>query len=835
MPFGGTIKLTGESEYRSAIQQITQDLGKMSSALKAQATDFGSSDKSMKDSAQKQKELTETLKAQQTALLKAKSSYAEYSVAVQAQTAKHNALSKEYKNAVLELERIKKASGESSEEYKKQEKVVDELGEELAESTAELNESKAAMSALKSEMNNSQRVIDNTTKEIDELGKETEETGEQAEKAGEGFTVLKVVLANLATQAINSALNGIKKLGAAFVDVGKQAISSYAEYEQLVGGVETLFGDSAGQVEEYANQAYKTAGISANRYMEQVTSFSASLLQGLGGDTAKAAEIGNMAVIDMADNANKMGTDLASIQNAYQGFAKQNYTMLDNLKLGYGGTQEEMARLLNDSGVLGDSVKVTAKTVKDVPFDKIIEGIHVIQENIGITGTTTAEAMETISGSAGSMRAAWQNMLAGMANENADFAQLSANWVNSLVAVVKNVVPRISTVITGIAQTLQTAVPQLIQEIVPIIRENLPIIMQAVEGAISSILSLLPQIMPVISELIPQIVGILLGLMPQLLSAGIEIISSLLDGISSAIPSLLAILPGIIESTARTLVANLPKIINTGISILMSLVNGIVKAIPQLIAMLPTIIQTIINVLTQNLPLIIDAGVKLLVALIGGIVKAIPQLIAMIPQIITAIVTTLANNWPQIVAAGKEILHSLINGIKSMVSTLISSIGQIGTMIINKFGEPVKAIVNVGKNLVRGLWNGINDSVGWVLDKIRGFGSSILSGIKGIFGIASPSKLMRNEVGKYLAQGIGVGFTDEMEKVSAQMQDAIPTGFDTDASINGVSGSRLAGGSNGYVNMVEAFKEALSQMKIELDDDEVGRFIDKTVTRLVYN
>lgn len=336
MPFGGTIKLTGESEYRKAIQQITTDLSKMSTALKSQSADFSSSDKSIKNSAQASKELNESLKAQSEALAKAKTSYAQYSVEVQAQQTKHNALSKEYKSAVLELERIKATSGEASEEYKKQSEVVDKLGQELADSTEELNESKTAMSALKSEISNSQKTINNAEKAMDGLGEETEDAGESAKKAGDGFTVMKGVLANLASQAITSALKGLKSLGKAFGDVGKKAIDSYGEFEQLSGGVDKLFGDDAGKtVKENAQKAFSTAGMNANEYMDTVTSFSASLISGLHGDTKKAAQISDKAIRDMSDNANTFGTDIGSIQNAYQGFAKGNFTMLDNLKLGW--------------------------------------------------------------------------------------------------------------------------------------------------------------------------------------------------------------------------------------------------------------------------------------------------------------------------------------------------------------------------------------------------------------------------------------------------------------------------------------------------------------------
>ena len=329
---------------------------------------------------------------------------------------------------------------------------------------------------LSSELNDNRGKLKEVDSAADDLDKSLDDVSDSARDAGSGgFTVLKGALANLVADGIELALEGLKRLGQAIVDVGKQSISNYADYEQLVGGVETLFGAQGMSLEEYAKSvgksteevkkeydsllkaqktvfdnaagAYKTAGMSANEYMETVTSFSASLISGLDGDTAKAAKIADLAITDMSDNANKMGTSMELIQNAYGGFAKQNYTMLDNLKLGYGGTQAEMARLINDSGVLGDEIEVTAQTVNDVSFDKIIEAIHKIQDEMGITGTTAKEAADTIEGSKNSMQAAWQNLLRGLADEDADLGAMFDTFVDSAETYLKNILPRIETLV----------------------------------------------------------------------------------------------------------------------------------------------------------------------------------------------------------------------------------------------------------------------------------------------------------------------------------------------------------------------------------------------------
>ena len=281
------------------------------------------------------------------------------------------------------------------------------------------------------------------------------------------------------------------------------SIKQYAEYEQLVGGVETLFKDSSDIVKKYADDAYKSAGLSANDYMSTITVFTASLLQGLGGDTKKAAEIGNQAVIDMSDNANKMGTSMEMIQNAYQGFAKQNYTMLDNLKLGYGGTKEEMQRLLADAS------KLSGIEYSIGNFSDIIEAIHVVQTELGITGTTALEASTTIEGSFNSMKSAWSNMLTAFADDNADFDTVVGNLVTSISTIGQNILPRIKTTLEGVGIFLQEfawQIPNLIMEILP----------SVVNSGI---------------EVVGALVNSIISAAPMLIDTAVSLIKTLVDGI----------------------------------------------------------------------------------------------------------------------------------------------------------------------------------------------------------------------------------------------------------------------------------------------------------------
>lgn len=832
--FGGSIKLTGEDEYRKALKNITQGLKEVSSELSLTTTQFENSDKKTKDLKQAQEQLSKVYENQKSKVDELKNAYNSFAQKVAEQSGKHKQLVETYNNEKAELDRLGKTLGTTSKEYQDQKAKVDSLSQEVVKSTKAEEDNANALSKMKTALNNAEKDLSNTSKEMEQLGKDTKETGD-------GFTVFKGILANLGTQAINSAISGLKSLGGALINVGKQAITSYADYEQLVGGVETLFGESAKIVENYANEAYKTAGLSANQYMETVTSFSASLLSSLGGDTKKASEYSNRAIIDMSDNANKMGTDMTMIQNAYQGFAKQNYTMLDNLKLGYGGTKTEMARLIQDASKLTDVQKELGITVdaNDMSFGNIVNAISVVQKQMGIMGTTSKEASTTITGSVNSMKSAWSNLLTGIADDNANFDGLINNFVDSLLTVANNLIPRIQTTITGLgklaSQLLEKLVPEIIKTIPPLIQESLPILIQAIETAITSLLNVLPQVTDAISGLIPQIVQSLVSMLPLIIDVGVQVLLSLIEGIAETIPQLVAMLPDIINKIVVTLLNNVNLIIKTGVDLLLGLVNGILDALPQLIEMLPTIIDTIVTVLLDNIDLIIEAGIELLLGLSEGILNALPQLIEMIPTIIYRIVETLISKLPQIIQTGAKIITSLIEGIAKNMVNVVSKMGEVGNAILKKIGEFPSKMIQIGLDLVKGLWNGISNATGWILDKIGGWCNSVVNHIKNFFGIHSPSTLFRDEIGENLALGISEGFTDEMKNVTNEMQNAIPTSFDTNATINGLSTHPVGlAGDYTYNKIVEAFQDALSSMKIELDDEEAGKFVRKTVEEAIY-
>lgn len=566
-------------------------------------------------------------------------------------------------------------------------------------------------------------------------------------KIGEALGNEPVLAGQKAGQSLGSAL--IKKLGAvvAAAGIGKMftsAISEGGSLQQSLGGVETLFKDSADAIKEYASQAYQTAGVSANSYMEQVTSFSATLLQGLEGDTEKAVEVANRAMIDMADNANKFGTDIQLVQNAYQGFAKDNYDMLDNLKLGYGGTQAEMARLINDSGVLGDTIKVTADNVKDVPFDKIIEAIGVIQDNLGITGTTAKEAASTLQGSFASMQAAAQNFLGNLALGEDVRASMEALVETTSTYLLDNLLPTVGNIAAGLPGALSEGVSSAAQVI-------------AERG-------------------------------PEWLEAGTQMLESLKTGVAEGLPDFLAsALPMVTDFTAN-LRTNFGQLVDSGIDLVLNLAQGLVQALPDLIAYVPQIVSNIAGLINDNAPKLLVAAGQLMLTLGKGLIENIPVIVSNLPQIFGAIVDVIsAFNWLDL---GKTIIDGILKGIPSTLAKIgetFTNFAKDAAGIIRDFGwkdlgEMIALFITdgvsklpdifmgLGKNILQGLWNGIQSMGGWVTDQILGFFDGAVDKVKDFLGIHSPSTVFAY-IGSYMMQGLGIGLKDSFGETMKTVED----------------------------------------------------------------
>lgn len=462
----------------------------------------------------------------------------------------------------------------------------------------------------------------------------------------------------------------------ALANLGKSALDSVGQLEQNVGGVETLFGDAADAVIASADRAYQTAGMSANDYMSTVTSFSASLLQSLGGNTEEAAKVADMAIIDMADNANKMGTSMDMIQNAYQGFAKQNYTMLDNLKLGYGGTKTEMERLLADAEKL-TGVKYDINNLNDV-----YQAIHAVQEEMGITGTTAKEAASTLEGSMASAKAAWDNFM----NGSGDADQLADAFATAADNIVKNlaeIIPRFAETLPALGGAIIAQIPGLVAAIVPAVLSAGQSVLKQLQDAVLDF-----DFAGTADKVVQMITGFIEGDgLGSLLDTLATIFTGIVNGISSMLPSLLPALIELISYVVTSLLDQLPAILDCALELILGLAQGILAALPVLIEALPEVISSIVEFLISAVPQIIDAGIELLMALVDALPVIIDALVDALPQIIKATVTALIAAAPQIAKAGIKLLGALIEAIPVIVVELAKAVPDIVAAIIDVLAE----------------------------------------------------------------------------------------------------------------------------------------------------
>lgn len=700
-----------------------------------------------------------------------------------------------------------------------------------------------------------------------------------------------------------SKIGGIAKRGMAVVAgavtaatgamaaIGVKALEAYADYEQLTGGVSTLFGAQDMSLAEYAqsigksteaakaqydkliaaqsavmqnaSDAFKTAGLSQNEYMETVTSFSAALIASLEGDTEKAARVADMAITDMSDNANKMGSSMESIQNAYQGFAKQNYTMLDNLKLGYGGTKSEMERLLADAQAIS-GIEYNIDSYADV-----VDAIHVIQTQMGITGTTAREAQSTIQGSLAMTKAAWQNLLVGIADDSADFDKLMDDLVASATAAGSNLIPRVEQIIKGIGKAIEKLLPVIIDRVPALIADVAPGIISAIKTLGSQIFNALmdniPQIMQFATNLLLELVNGIIVALPALGTAAFEIVNCLASSLADALPTLI---PAAYEAVMGFVIAltdpnNLSSLVDGAIALIMGLADGLVAAIPIMTENAPMIVENLATAIIDNTPKLLDAALELILALAEGLITNLPTILAAQGKIYSAILGALWNFAGTVLGWLGELCGNILSAIGNWFGNLISSValwivnlqlnvqaflsdlpnkigyalgfalgkiiqfgesawnwaktmppkivqsvvtffttlpgrladifGRVVTSVI-RFGASMKEkatsaakntakgilnsftslpgkLTDIGGNLVKGLWKGVDDMKSWIIGKVKGFGKSVLDGIKKALGIASPSKITKG-YGRYLAQGLGIGFAAEMPqigKAAAQM------------------------------------------------------------------
>lgn len=592
-----------------------------------------------------------------------------------------------------------------------------------------------------------------------------------------GISAKAVAVGNLISDAV-------EKAGSMIVDLAKEAVNGYADYEQLVGGVQKLYGNMGQSLEEYAeanggmtdkvkaqwqqledaqnlvlknaNEAYKNAGMSANEYMETATSFSAALISSLNGDTVKAAEQTEVAMEAISDNVNTFGSNMEDVTNAFKGFSKQNYTMLDNLKLGYGGTQEEMKRLISDANTYAKSIG-KASNLSISSFSDIVTAIELIQEKQSIAGTTAREAATTISGSIQMTKTAWENLVAGLGNKDADLSSLINNVVTSAETVFNNVLPIAEQALIGIGNFVATIIPTVVDKI--------PSMLSAV----------LPSLVSSAGQLVTSLAQAFMTGVPALMQTGVELLQSLASGMAENVSTLLEkALPMLVEFSAN-LRANAGEMISAGLELIVQLAQGIIDALPTIIETVPTIIDNIVNIVNDNAPKMIETGLQLIVMLVSGLIQAMPVIIENMPKIIKCIWDTIsAVNWLNL---GSQIITAFKNGIVALIPALKSAGGSIKDGIINAIKALPQGLSNIAKNaaksmvtafksvdwkalglnIIKGLVNGIKNNVTLVVKAIKSVAQSALGAIKDFFGIHSPSTVMRDQIGKMIDEGWAEG------------------------------------------------------------------------------
>lgn len=556
-----------------------------------------------------------------------------------------------------------------------------------------------------------------------ELGGETASAGKSA---GESFG--------------SNLVGMVKKLivAAGIGTVLKSAIEEGGKLQQSFGGLDTIYGEASSAAKEYAVQA-AAAGISANDYAEQAVSFGASLKQAFGGDTTKAVEAANTAIMDMTDNAAKMGTPIESIQNAYSGFAKQNYTMLDNLKLGYGGTKSEMERLL------ADAEKLTGVHYDISNLGDVYDAIHAIQGDLGLTGVAAQEASETFSGSFGAMQASAANLLGSLALGEGVAPALTTFIQSVGTFLFNNLIPMIGNII----MSLPTVISTLLTTGIPAILESFMGMFESIKGLFSA--------ESVNSAL--EVVNGFLAQAPQMITAGTEFLMNLINGIGTQLPQIITKAGEVANKFLESFLTNLPKMLDAGAKSIQQLSSGLAKAIPQVITAAFQVMNQLLNTILSHLPQILQSGVNLIASLAQGLIQNRQAILSAITEGLASLLQTIAQHLPQLLQSGIELIAKLAAGIIQAIPQVISA----GLSLINDFKNQFTTVNwgEIGLNIIKGIAAGLKNGAGIIKDAAVSAAKSAFDAAKSFLKIGSPSKLFRNEIGAMMAEGMVLGFEDE--------------------------------------------------------------------------
>lgn len=601
-----------------------------------------------------------------------------------------------------------------------------------------------------------------------------------------------------------------------------ESLQEGAALQQSLGGIETLFKDSADLVIANAEQAYKTAGMSANSYMEMVTGFSASLLQGLSGDTEAAAAIADMALTDMSDNANKMGTSMEAIQNAYQGFAKQNYSMLDNLKLGYGGTKTEMERLLADAQKL-TGVKYDISNLADV-----YSAIHVIQEEMDITGTTAKEAASTLSGSFASMKAAFSDVLGNLALGRDIEPSLNALAETTFTFLLDNLLPAVGNILSSLPTVLSAAFSAAIRSM-NIAADNADVLLQQGIDLIVGIGSAVVTALPYLAEAALNIVMALGNaiISTDWLQIGQDTINGFRSSLDLAAAEILGTDGNIIQSVMTAIASGLPSVLDGGVNVIIQMSNGILKALPDLYKTAGDLMKQLIETFLSMLPDILDTGATMLSELVHGLINGIPEIISAGAEILADLLATFASHLPDLLQQGFTMIGEMAAGLIKAIPDMLAAGDEIIANICNAFGQ--FDWLQIGSDILDGIINGILAGAGALWDAMTGLANSALKAAKQTLGIASPSRRFRDEVGKQIPPGVAIGaventrpLRDAMGNLSDYTVSSMKSSLRLDMSQLG--GSVASGMQSGFSRNVSVVQNIYSEAKSAADLMQEARY-----------
>lgn len=682
---------------------------------------------------------------------------------------------------------------------------------------------------------------------------------------------VKITCDDQASGEVNKIGDGIKnKLGAAAkagvaaaaavgtatIAIGKTALDAYSNYEQLVGGIDTLFKSSSAKMQQYAANAYQTAGVSANRYMEISTSFAAALISSLGGDTEAAADMANTAITDMSDNANKMGTSLETVQEAYMSLSRGNYEMLDSLKLGYGGTKSELERLLSDA----EKFSAAQGKVRDFSVDSysdIVEAIHIVQDEMGITGTTAEEAATTIEGSVNMAKAAWDNWLAGLGNEDADMEGLTDQLVGSVVTAGENIIPRVGQIMTTLGQTVADYAPNVGRYLRIALISVLP---EAVQGPMRDAFAG-----------VDKVVGKLAGVFNDNLKPAADAADSVFSAISSGVktfgdnvndlvlPAIDTLSPAFNDffgaiQTAQPLLEFIANIIGVGLAAAISVAIKLFAAITEVVAFVITgfaqlyedisgFVTGVVQFFTVDLPNAINALVQWFASLPGNIAMFLSTVIANVAAWVANMAMNAVNAGSQFVNNVVNFLTSLpgsvVGFLNSVITNVLNFVSQMGQQAANAARQFANSLINglasipgrvasIGSNIVQGMVNGVTGAAGKLIDAVKGAVGDAINAAKNLLGIHSPSRVFR-KIGQYTMQGAALGVDDDADLLLQSTDNAMRGMVDTAQS---VTGNTLSASSN-QLDIIEWLADNLpaiiSQYTPVMGQKEFGRMARKAV------